>query len=65
MIDCPFRILWSISGVKDKSVPTIFRKFFITKCNPTHNYGMSFESFMNASRMSKATKKRTQKCWIV
>ena len=57
MIDCPFRICWSIPGVKDKSVPTIFHKVFIIKCDPTHNYAMSFESFRNACRMSKCPMK--------
>ena len=37
MIDCPFRIHWSIPGVKNKSVPIKFRKVFITKYDSNHN----------------------------
>ena len=57
MIDCPFIIRWSVPGVKDKSLPTICRQVTITKCDPTHNCGISCESFRNASRMSKCSKK--------
>ena len=38
-------------------MPTIYRQVFITKCDPTHNCGMSFESFRNATRMSKCSRK--------
>ena len=57
MIDCPFIIRWSIPGVKNKSLPTIFRQVTITECDPTHNCGMSFESFRNDTCMSKCSRK--------
>ena len=56
-INCPFVIRWSCPGIKDKSQAPIFRKVYITQCNPNHNCGICVESFRIAMRMSKSSGK--------
>ena len=56
-IQCPFIIRWSCPGVKDKSLAPIFRKIFITHCNPRHTCGLCKESFRIATKMSKSGNK--------
>mgnify|MGYP001326897952 CR=1 FL=1 len=56
-INCPFVIRWSCPGIKDKSQAPIFRKVYITQCNPNHTCGICVESFRIAMRMSKSSGK--------
>ena len=56
-IKCPFVIRWSCPGVKDKSLAPIFRKVYVTQCNPVHSCGLCKESFRIAMRMSKIPNK--------
>ena len=56
-LDCPFIVRFSCPGVKDKSLPAIFRKVNITFCNPIHNCGLSKSSYRKASHSSKSQNK--------
>ena len=60
-INCPFLVRFSCPGVKDKSLPVIFRRVKITHCNPKHSCGLSIHAYKNVSKSSKSKNKLNYK----
>ena len=54
-IACPFVIRFSIPGIKNQSIPAIFRQVNITEVITSHNCGLCNESFRAANRMSRSS----------
>ena len=57
IVQCPFIIRFSIPGVKNKSLPSIFYTVKITHVNANHTCKLSSYSFRTAKRISTSAQK--------